>query len=152
MPVNVPNLLTRARRMASPAELHDRPALESLVHNLEHGYTVVWYAESLPQAQQDELKRISELLREDDATAGKFIVSAWDSSRGELPEGKQVALSHWGKENGYRQLCGSVSGEAVKAFVAQYPVHRLPGAERRLTRTGHGRRSRARGQRARRAT
>ena len=104
----------------------DRPALESLVHNLEHGYTIAWYDDALPQAQQDELKRISELLRDEDSTAGKFIVSAWDSSRGELPEGKQVALSHWGKENGYRQLCGTVSGEVIKAFVAKYPYTDSP--------------------------
>lgn len=104
----------------------DRPALESLVHNLEHGYTIAWYSESLPQAQKDELKRISELLRDDDATAGKFIVSAWDDARGAFPEGKQVALSHWGKENGYRQLCGSVSGEVLKKFVADYPYTDSP--------------------------
>lgn len=106
----------------------DRPPLESLVHNLEHGYTVVWYAESLPKDQQDQLKRISELLRDtgNAATAGKFIVSAWDPERGALPAGKQVALSHWGKEKGYRQLCGAVSGGAIEAFVEKYPYTDSP--------------------------
>ena len=27
----------------------DRPAVETLVHNLEHGYTVVWYRADAPE-------------------------------------------------------------------------------------------------------
>lgn len=104
----------------------DRPAMESLVHNLEHGYTIVWYAEDLPQAQQDELRRISELARGMDETAGKFIATAWDASYGEFPEGKPVAISHWGAENGYRQHCGSVSGEVIQQFIERYPYTDSP--------------------------
>ncbi len=104
----------------------DRPRVEELVHNLEHGYTIVWYSDSLPQAQQDELKRISDLVRADGTTAGKFIVSAWDSARGAFPAGKQIGISHWGKDNGYRRLCGSVSGEVIKSFVEKYPYTDSP--------------------------
>lgn len=104
----------------------DRPKLEELVHNLEHGYSIVWYAESLPKAQQDQLKQISDLVRADKTTAGKFIVSAWDPSRGALPAGKQVAISHWGTKNGYRQFCGSVSGEQIKDFIKKYPYTNSP--------------------------
>ena len=99
----------------------NRPPLESLVHNLEHGYTNLWYAPSTPQAQVDQLRRIGDLARRDPATNGKFIVSAWDPERGALPEGKTVALSHWGVKNGYRQFCAQPSGEAVTSFVARYP-------------------------------
>lgn len=99
----------------------DRPPVEALVHNLEHGYTVVWYEESLPEEQQDQLRRIAELARDLDETQGKFLVTAWDSSYGQFPEGKQVAVSHWGAENGYRQYCGAVSGEAIQQFVEDYP-------------------------------
>jgi hypothetical protein len=104
----------------------DRPPLETLVHNLEHGYTVVWYAPSLPKAQQDELKKVSSLIRADPKTAGKFIVSAWDTTRGTFPTGKSVAMSHWGAKSGYRQLCGSVSGAAISAFVEKHPYTDAP--------------------------
>jgi hypothetical protein len=104
----------------------DRPAMEELVHNLEHGYTVLWYAEDLPQAQVDELETIAGIARGEDATAGKFVVSAWDASYGDLPGDKPVALSHWGAENGHRQLCGSVSGEAVQEFISEFPAADSP--------------------------
>lgn len=104
----------------------DRPAVESLVHNLEHGYTVLWYAESTPAAQIDQLKRIAELARDDENTSGKFVVSAWEADRGAFPAGKILALSHWGAKNGYRQFCGAVSGTAVQDFVAAYPWRDSP--------------------------
>ena len=105
----------------------DRPAMETLVHNLEHGYTIIWYDEDLPAAQQDELKQISELARKRDETAqGKFIVSAWDSEYGELPDDKPVAISHWGVESGKRQLCGAVSGEVIDEFIVDNPYTDSP--------------------------
>jgi hypothetical protein len=99
----------------------DRPELETLVHNLEHGYTILWYDEKLPQAQQDELKKLAPLARDDKNAGPKFIVSAWDSSRGALPADKPIAMSHWGAKSGYRQLCGQVSGEAIQNFVKKHP-------------------------------
>ena len=99
----------------------DRPPVEALVHNLEHGYTVVWYEESLAQEQQNQLRRIAELAREMDETAGKFIVTAWDDSYGELPEDASLAITHWGAQEGYRQYCGAVSGEVVEQFVTEHP-------------------------------
>ena len=104
----------------------DRPALEELVHNLEHGYTVAWYTSATPQAQLDELKKIADLVRGDDKTSGKFIVSAWDDTRGAFPAGRTVALAHWGAKNGYRQLCGSVSGAAIQSFVKAHPYTDSP--------------------------
>jgi fermentation-respiration switch protein FrsA (DUF1100 family) len=104
----------------------DRPKMETLVHNLEHGYTVLWYLPSVPAAQQAELKKISDLARTEDSTKGKFIVSAWDEAYGDFPSGKTVALSHWGTSKGHRQLCGGVSGDVVKSFVAKYPYSDSP--------------------------
>lgn len=104
----------------------DRPALESLVHNLEHGYTVVWYTAATPAPQVAELERLADLARDDANTGGKFIVSAWDDARGAFPAGRTVALSHWGATQGYRQLCGAVSGEVVKTFVASHPWKDAP--------------------------
>jgi hypothetical protein len=104
----------------------DRPRIETLVHNLEHGYTVVWYTAGLPAAQQEDLRKIADLARQDPATSDKFIVSAWDDSYGTFPSGKTVAMSHWGAKTGHRELCGAVSGAAVKSFIQKFPASDAP--------------------------
>jgi hypothetical protein len=104
----------------------DRPRMETLVHNLEHGYTVVWYTKATPQAQVDELKKIADRARTMSETSGKFIVSAWDDSYGTFPSGKTIGISHWGANTAHRQLCGAVSGEAIKKFVTAYPYSDSP--------------------------
>jgi hypothetical protein len=104
----------------------DRPKMETLVHNLEHGYTVVWYSKSAPQAQVDELKKIADRVRSMPETSGKFIVSAWDDAYGAFPSGKTIGMSHWGATTAHRQLCGAVSGEAIKKFVTAYPYSDSP--------------------------
>jgi Protein of unknown function (DUF3105) len=98
----------------------DRPAMETLVHNLEHGYVVVWYDPDLPPAQADDLRGVVQKLRSQPETR-KVIASAWDNSYGTLTDGAQIAMSHWGTKNGTRQLCGQVSGEAINAFVQAHP-------------------------------
>ena len=112
----------------------DAPRVEELVHNLEHGYTVAWYAPSVTGTALDDLQAIAEKLR-DNNTTRKFIVAPWDASRGAFPAGKTVAISHWGapaKEGdyststGYRQYCGQVSGGAIKSFVDSYPSENSP--------------------------
>jgi hypothetical protein len=104
----------------------DRPAMENLVHNLEHGYTVVWYTKDTTQAQIDQLKKIADNARRMKETNGKFIVSAWDEAYGTFPAGKTIGLSHWGAKSGHRQLCSGVSGEAIKAFITAYPSSDAP--------------------------
>jgi Protein of unknown function (DUF3105) len=98
----------------------DRPPMEQLVHNLEHGYTVVWYDDTIGGDQLDALRDLSDNISSQEGSE-KFIVSAWDASYGDFPEGKHVALSHWGAEQGHRQLCGQVSGEVIEDFVQTYP-------------------------------
>jgi hypothetical protein len=98
----------------------DRPAIEELVHNLEHGYVIVWYDPAVSDDDQKEIQGVVTKLRTDNATA-KIIASPWDDAYGALPDGKTVALSHWGVKNGSRQLCGAVSGEAINAFVKAHP-------------------------------
>ncbi|MGH3682534.1 MAG: DUF3105 domain-containing protein, partial [Natronosporangium sp.] len=34
----------------------DRPRVEQLVHNLEHGYTVLWYLPQVPDAQREQIE------------------------------------------------------------------------------------------------
>ena len=114
----------------------DRPKMEVLVHNLEHGYTVLWYDQQAGEAKKADLEKLTELANKTDAASEKFIVSAWDPSYGALPAGKKFALSHWsatlgpdGKiltQAGHRQLCGALSGEVVKAFVEAHPKTSAP--------------------------
>jgi hypothetical protein len=106
----------------------DRPQMEQLVHNLEHGYTIVWYDKSIKGAGLSELKDLAASARETDAAGPgkKFIVSAWDESYGAFPSGKHIAMSHWGAQDSHRQLCGRVSGEAVSSFIEKYPSTDAP--------------------------
>jgi len=118
----------------------DRPELEALVHNLEHGYTILWYDDSVADSDQlDEVRGIAEKFRGDNPNF-KFIAAPWtaddESESGSFPDGMHLALSHWAvsgsgdsdtdKERGVYQYCGEPSGAAVKAFMAQYPYSDSP--------------------------
>jgi hypothetical protein len=111
----------------------DRPRMENLVHNLEHGYSILWYDNTATTAQQATLKAIARAANDEPEAQGKFIVSAWDTAYGEFPSGKHFALSHWSaqptdlsKQTGHRQLCGDVSGAVVAAFVKAHPRTEAP--------------------------
>jgi hypothetical protein len=105
----------------------DRPAMETLVHNLEHGYTLLWYDKTIKGEKLKTLQDLAARARtEDSVGASKFIVSSWDDSYGTFPAGKHVALSHWGANKGHRQLCGDVSGAVVKQFIDRFPATDAP--------------------------
>ena len=106
----------------------DRPATEQLVHNLEHGYTVLWYDDTVEGDQLDTIRDLAESASGTDPAGpgNKFIAVAWDDSYGEFPDGKHVALSHWGATEGHRQLCGAVSGDVVQKFMTQFPYSDSP--------------------------
>jgi hypothetical protein len=107
----------------------DRPPVPNLVHNLEHGYTILWYRDTLPQDQIDQIEQISK-AKLPDSSLGKFIAAPFKESDGQAwPEGKNVAFSHWSGNTqgateafGHRQFCGSVSGEALTQFMDKYPA------------------------------
>jgi hypothetical protein len=103
----------------------DTPPLENLVHNLEHGASIIWYDETVSDADVDVLEQLSDKLVEVDP---KIIVAAWDSEdRGDL-EGGPIALSHWGNAPaiGYRMYCERPSGEAISQFVEDHPYTDSP--------------------------
>jgi hypothetical protein len=116
----------------------DRPPVETLVHNLEHGYTVVWYRDSTPQDQIDQLEKISKTFTSEDYDqADKFIAAPWTDADGAgFPDGKNVVLTRWyadpnnpsdqASQKGVRQACAAVSGEAIKDFMAKYPATSAP--------------------------
>ena len=117
--------------------MEDRPAVETLVHNLEHGYTVAWYRDSMPSEEKDTLEQISRTFSGDDYTKDKFIAAPWSEPDGAgFPEGKNVVLARWyadpsnpgnaATQKGIRQACTLVSGAAVADFMAKYPYTDSP--------------------------
>ena len=116
----------------------DRPPVETLVHNLEHGYTIAWYRDGAPSSDIKALQRVAKTFGSDDYNpADKFIAAPWAASDGgPFPEGKNVVLAHWtadpndpsdpSKQLGVRQACGQVSGQAIKDFMAKYPYQNSP--------------------------
>jgi hypothetical protein len=105
----------------------DRPQMEQLVHNLEHGYTIIWYDATIKGDQLTALKNLSESARSRTETApAKFIVSAWDDAYGHFPSGKHIGISHWGAATSHVQLCGKVSGQVVTSFIKKYPAADSP--------------------------
>ncbi|MFI5729404.1 DUF3105 domain-containing protein [Kribbella sp. NPDC051587] len=107
----------------------DRPPVSNLVHNLEHGYTILWYRDTLPKEQIDQIEQISK-GKLPDTSFGKFIAAPFKADEGKpWPDGKNLAFAHWsGNKEGakdafaHRQFCGSVSGEALKNFMEKYPA------------------------------
>lgn len=115
----------------------DRPPIENLVHNLEHGYTILWYDQSLESSQAPALEALSTRINAMPEAGNKFLISPWDPSYGAFPAGKKYALSHWAadvdastgaisKQMGHRQLCGGLNAEVVETFVKKYPWSSAP--------------------------
>ncbi len=121
----------------------DRPELEALVHNLEHGYTILWYDETA--ADDDDMINTIEGIA--DKFAGnefnqqfKFIAAPWTSEDGkDFPDGQHIAFSHWSaggngetdpsKQQGVWQYCSEPSGAALKQFMLDYPFSDSPEPE-----------------------
>ena len=121
----------------------DRPELESLVHNLEHGYTILWYDESIADNadQLNVIDGISDKFRSDSNNLRyKFIAAPWtaedEKESGKFPDGMHVAISHWSaggnagndasKQVGVFQYCSEPSGEALQQFMLDYPYTDSP--------------------------
>jgi hypothetical protein len=108
--------------------------VETLVHNLEHGYTIAWYRADAPSDQVTALENIAKTFGDSFNLADKFIAAPWTDPG--FPEGKNVVLTHWyadpnaaadaAKQKGVRQECGAVSGAAVDAFMQKYPAANSP--------------------------
>jgi hypothetical protein len=117
--------------------MSDRPDVETLVHNLEHGYTVAWYRDGAPDEVAKTLNSIAKTFSSDDYDpADKFIAAPWSEADGAFPDGKNLVLARWTadpvdptdttKQFGVRQSCTGVSGQAIADFMAKYPVGSSP--------------------------
>ena len=121
--------ITDPRHFYSP---RDRPSVEKLVHSLEHGYTIVWYDDTVSGDQLQALRDLAVRMPKEANPGRWFIVAPWAAqdvaNRGSFPKGTHVAMTHWGATDGVRQYCGKVSGAAVAAFVAKHPASDAPEA------------------------
>jgi hypothetical protein len=115
----------------------DAPAIETLVHNLEHGYTILWYDRSVEKEQAAAFQALATKVNAMKESANKFLISPWDPAYGAFPAGKKYALSHWaadvdqasGKvsgQMGHRQLCGGLNTTVVEDFVKKFPWSSAP--------------------------
>jgi hypothetical protein len=115
----------------------DRPELGYLVHNLEHGYNILWYDQTVAD-NDEQLAAVEAIARKFEGTdfENKFIAAPWTGDDGEaFPEGAHVALTHWSMgdtngnpkgQHGITQYCEAPSGEAVAQFVEDYPYTDSP--------------------------
>jgi uncharacterized protein DUF3105 len=92
------------------------PPIDRVIHSLEHGAAVVWYA---PDVSGPELDRIRAFY-EDETVGGRVIVAPYDypdqGSAGSLPVGSQMALVAWHKV----QTCERISLPAAFGFTSSY--------------------------------
>ena len=125
-----------ARKFFNPS---DRPELEQLVHNLEHGFTIVWYDETVAD-DSDALTELEAVAKKFPGSSNyryKFLAVPWTSADGkDFPEGQHIALTHWSsggegeteadKQQGVWQYCSEFSGEALTTFMSEYPYFDSP--------------------------
>ncbi len=118
----------------------DRPEMGYLVHNLEHGYTILWYDETAAKDDDvmNEIKGLASKFNSDDTNyRNKFKAAPWTAEDGEaFPEGKHIALTHWsvgrsadgeeGEHVGVWQYCSEPSGAALEDFMKKYPYTDTP--------------------------
>ena len=115
----------------------DRPQIEYVVHNLEHGYSLLWYDDTIAK-NSDQLAVIKAIAKKYEGTklTDKFIALPWTAKDGKaFPQGTHVALTHWSaggdptdvsKQQGIWQYCGKPSGAVVETFMKDYPYSDSP--------------------------
>ena len=134
---------TRSERGTYPSGIE----LEQVVHNLEHGYTVLWYDDTVKGSELSEIRGIAKKFTGTGDFRDKFIALPWTASDAKevykagkahtsFPKGTHIALTHWSaggpgqtdtaKQKGAFQYCAGVSGAAVKAFMEKYPYTDSP--------------------------
>ena len=119
--------------------VEDRPEVAELVHNLEHGYTILWYDETVADDDK-QLQTVEDLAAKFDVgtvddqaeyNANKFVAAPWTADDGDpFPEGTHVALTRWlaegddaaeGQGEGVWRNCEQPSGEVLEQFMDDYP-------------------------------
>jgi hypothetical protein len=117
----------------------DRPQVERLVHSLEHGWTILWYDDTIADdsAAVDDLQAIADKFPDVEDPKEKIIIAPWTAEDGgkPFPDDTHLAFTHWSMggtngnpqgERGVWEYCGQVSGETVADFMADYPSSDSP--------------------------
>ena len=117
---------------------NDRPRLEALVHNSEHGFTILWYDQTAAKdsSMMATIKGIANNLDVNDTNNRySFITAPWtkdDEGGKAFPKGQHIALTHWKQEPdsdksiGIWQYCSEPSGAALATFMKKYPYTDAP--------------------------
>ena len=105
----------------------DRPELEMLVHNLEHGYTILWYDETIADDDDADARAARRSPTSSPAPTTcrtKFIAAPWTSDEDgkTFPDGQHVAFTHWsaaatdddGRRQAGRRLAVLLRGVAAR--------------------------------------
>lgn len=101
------------------------PPMDALIHSLEHGAAIVWYA---PDATGSDLAELQEYFRDGDV-GSRVIVAPYDypeeGEAGALPAGTQMALVSWH----HTQTCAEVNLAAAFGFTARYAFPTFGGED-----------------------
>lgn len=124
-------------------DVRDRPPVPVLVHNLEHGYNILWYDDSVAEDAEAiaTVKEIADeyasLHAEADPTKA-FIAAPWTAADGNpFPDGARFALTHWyldaddpgvtrADEMGVTRYCAGISAEIVRTWMRDFPLRDSP--------------------------
>ena len=130
-------------RAASFYDVEDRPEVPVLVHNLEHGYNVLWYDQTIVD-DDDALRRVKEIanryatLDRSATPATAFIAVPWTAADGaSFPDGMHYAFTHWyadpsdrtrsrADEEGLTMYCSDISAEIVEDWMSDHPQREAP--------------------------
>ena len=120
----------------------DRPALGTLVHNEEHGYTILWYDDTVAKdsTQMDQIKAIADKFAGTTDLRDKFKAVPWTVGRRQALPRRPAHRLHplvgrrhrrtpqpaTAKQVGVWQYCSSVSGAALKTYMTDYPFSDSP--------------------------
>ncbi len=111
----------------------DAPAVEELVHNLEHGYTILWYLPSLGQVGVDEIKEIAENMREDTKYRKFIAVPVGHGGTRLLPERQAHRALALGREGGLPAVLRHRLRRGRPEVRRRSPRDRYAGAQHPLT-------------------
>jgi hypothetical protein len=104
----------------------DRPEVERLVHSLEHGYSILWYDQTI--GDDDAVMKDVQAIADKYPVGDYLIIAPWEKEDGAaFPDKAHVALTHWrGNQEGVWEYCGKVSGPVVQKFTKDYPKSDSP--------------------------
>ena len=118
------------------------------MHNLEHGYTIVWYDETIADDGEamTELEAVGKKFPGTTNLRYKFYAAPWtddDVKRvGPFPKGEHIAFTHWSaggagetdptKQEGHLAVLLGVQRGGPRRLHDRVPLLRLPRAQRHV--------------------